>query len=78
MIYKDQVPPSYPKEFDEFIGKKFAFIINVTPYNIDHPNSQFGISMLTNDEILLSKINKKWDVEKVTLIFYFTHNTFNG
>ncbi|KAI7731451.1 hypothetical protein M8C21_026875, partial [Ambrosia artemisiifolia] len=65
MINNNEVPASYPKKFDEILGKKYAFLINVTPYNIYNPYSHYGLVMLTKEEGLVESICKKWNVEEV-------------
>ncbi|KAI3727322.1 hypothetical protein L1987_67135 [Smallanthus sonchifolius] len=49
----------YPDEFSELLGKKFAFKIDITEFNINNNHWFFGISKLTENVDIISKLEKK-------------------
>ncbi|XP_035837094.1 uncharacterized protein LOC110881055 [Helianthus annuus] len=55
---------SLPSEFDVLLNKKFAFQIKISSFNITNQVENYGISMLSSDEDLLSALEKKWKVNE--------------
>ncbi|XP_022023928.1 uncharacterized protein LOC110924201 [Helianthus annuus] len=55
---------SLPSEFDVLLNKKFAFQIKISSFNITNQIENYGISMLSSDEDLLSALEKKWKVNE--------------
>ncbi|KAJ0500482.1 putative nucleic acid-binding protein [Helianthus annuus] len=55
---------SLPSEFDVLVNKKFAFQIKISSFNITNQVENYGISMLSSDEDLLSALEKKWKVNE--------------
>ncbi|KAI3760387.1 hypothetical protein L1987_50782 [Smallanthus sonchifolius] len=49
----------YPDEFSELLGKKFAFKIDITDFNVDNKHWFFGISKLTDNADIISQLEKK-------------------
>ncbi|KAI3829131.1 hypothetical protein L1987_03247 [Smallanthus sonchifolius] len=49
----------YPDEFSELLGKKFAFKIDITQFNIDNKHWVFGISNLTDNVDIIFELEKK-------------------
>uniref|UniRef100_A0A251SP35 Putative nucleic acid-binding, OB-fold protein n=1 Tax=Helianthus annuus TaxID=4232 RepID=A0A251SP35_HELAN len=47
-----------PAEFDTLINRKFAFQIKVSSYNIANQSENYGISMLSSDDDILSALEK--------------------
>ncbi|MFS7992711.1 putative nucleic acid-binding, replication factor A [Helianthus anomalus] len=54
-----------PDEFDTLINRKFAFQIKVSSYNIANQSENYGISMLSSDDDILSALEKKWKINEV-------------
>ncbi|KAF5772222.1 putative nucleic acid-binding, replication factor A [Helianthus annuus] len=54
-----------PAEFDTLINRKFAFQIKVSSYNIANQSENYGISMLSSDDDILSALEKKWKINEV-------------
>ncbi|KAJ0745109.1 putative replication protein A, OB [Helianthus annuus] len=55
---------SLPSEFDVLLNKKFAFQIKISNFNITNQVENYGISMLSYDEDLLSALEKKWKLNE--------------
>ncbi|KAM0023582.1 putative nucleic acid-binding, replication factor A [Helianthus debilis subsp. tardiflorus] len=53
---------SLPSEFDILINKKFAFQIKISSFNISNQIENYGISMLTCDDDILSALENKWKI----------------
>ncbi|XP_021980143.2 uncharacterized protein LOC110876273 [Helianthus annuus] len=53
---------SLPSEFDILINKKFAFQIKISSFNISNQIENYGISMLTFDDDILSALENKWKI----------------
>ncbi|KAI3683260.1 hypothetical protein L1987_83763 [Smallanthus sonchifolius] len=49
----------YPDEFSELLGKKFAFKIEITDFDVDNKHWFFGISKLTDNADIISQLEKK-------------------
>ncbi|KAJ0843662.1 putative nucleic acid-binding, replication factor A [Helianthus annuus] len=49
----------YPDEFEALLGKKFAFKIDISEFNIEHNFWFFGVSKLTDDEDIIFELEKK-------------------
>ncbi|XP_021984674.1 uncharacterized protein LOC110880459 [Helianthus annuus] len=58
---------SLPSEFDMLINKKFAFQIKISSFNISNQIENYGISMLTSDEDILSALENKWKINESDL-----------
>ncbi|KAJ0745888.1 putative nucleic acid-binding, replication factor A [Helianthus annuus] len=54
-----------PTEFDTLINRKFAFQIKVSSYNIANQSENYGISMLSSDDDILSALEKKWKINEL-------------
>ncbi|XP_022003500.1 uncharacterized protein LOC110900954 [Helianthus annuus] len=55
---------SLPSEFDVLLNKTFAFQIKISSFNISNKIENYGISMLSSDEDLLSAPEKKWKINE--------------
>ncbi|KAF5762746.1 putative replication protein A, OB [Helianthus annuus] len=55
----------YPDEFEALLGKKFAFKIDISDFNIEHNFWFFGVSKLTDDEDIIFELEKKANNIKV-------------
>ncbi|XP_022024931.1 replication protein A 70 kDa DNA-binding subunit C-like [Helianthus annuus] len=53
-----------PTEFDTLINRKFAFQIKVSSYNIANQSENYGISMLSSDDDILSALENKWKINE--------------
>ncbi|XP_021986580.1 replication protein A 70 kDa DNA-binding subunit A-like [Helianthus annuus] len=53
-----------PTEFDTLINRKFAFQTKVSSYNIANQSENYGISMLSSDDDILSALEKKWKINE--------------
>ncbi|MFS7998628.1 putative replication protein A, OB [Helianthus anomalus] len=62
---------SLPSEFDILINKKFAFQIKISSFNISNQIENYGISMLTCDDDILSELENKWKINDVSVFFFF-------
>ncbi|XP_035845742.1 replication protein A 70 kDa DNA-binding subunit B-like [Helianthus annuus] len=49
----------YPDEFEALLGKKFAFKIDISEFNIENNFWFFGVSKLTDDEDIIFELEKK-------------------
>ncbi|XP_035845382.1 uncharacterized protein LOC118491597 [Helianthus annuus] len=58
---------SLPSEFAVLLNKKFAFQIKISNFNITNQVENYGISMLSSDEDLLSALEKKWKLNESDL-----------
>ncbi|XP_021975275.1 uncharacterized protein LOC110870399 [Helianthus annuus] len=58
---------SLPSKFDMLIYKKFAFQIKISSFNISNHIENYGISMLTSDEDILSALEHKWKINESDL-----------
>ncbi|XP_022031189.1 replication protein A 70 kDa DNA-binding subunit E-like [Helianthus annuus] len=43
VVNSGEIPNPYPEIFDTLVGKKYAFIINVKDYNIEHQSESFDV-----------------------------------
>ncbi|KAJ0814129.1 putative nucleic acid-binding, replication factor A [Helianthus annuus] len=64
VVNSGEIPNPYPEIFDTLIGKKYAFIISVKDYNIEHQVENYGISMATNDDEILSTLRAKFNLNQ--------------
>ncbi|XP_022000500.1 replication protein A 70 kDa DNA-binding subunit E-like [Helianthus annuus] len=64
VVNSGEIPNSYPEIFDTLIGKRYAFIISVKDYNIEHQVENCGISMATNDDEILSVLCAKFNLNQ--------------
>ncbi|XP_022031216.1 replication protein A 70 kDa DNA-binding subunit E-like [Helianthus annuus] len=64
VVNSREIPNSYPEMFDTLIGKRYAFIISVKDYNIEHQFENYGISMATNDDEILSALCAKFNLNQ--------------
>ncbi|XP_021979256.1 uncharacterized protein LOC110875367 [Helianthus annuus] len=71
VVNSGEIPNPYPEIFDTLIGKKYAFIINVKDYNIEHQVENYGIAMATNDDEILAALYAKFNLNQC--IMYINH-----
>ncbi|XP_022020015.1 replication protein A 70 kDa DNA-binding subunit E-like [Helianthus annuus] len=64
VVNSGEIPNPYPEIFDTLIGKRYAFIISVKDYNIEHQVENYGISMATNDDEILSALCAKFNLNQ--------------
>ncbi|XP_021991045.1 replication protein A 70 kDa DNA-binding subunit E-like [Helianthus annuus] len=64
VVNSGEIPNPYPEIFDTLIGKRYAFIISVKDYNIEHQVENYGISMATNDDEILSVLCAKFNLNQ--------------
>ncbi|XP_035838981.1 uncharacterized protein LOC110923790 [Helianthus annuus] len=64
VVNSGEIPNPYPEIFDTLIGKRYAFIINVKDYNIEHQVENYGISMATNDDEILAAFCAKFNLNQ--------------
>lgn len=55
-----------PKEFDVFLGKRYAFKIEVKQFNLDNNSRVYSITKFTSDEKILSSLLEKLDGQQPT------------
>ncbi|KAI3505431.1 hypothetical protein L1887_27560 [Cichorium endivia] len=55
-----------PKEFDVFVGKRYAFKIEVKTFNLKNHSRVYSITKLTNDEKIISSLLEKVDAQQPT------------
>ncbi|KAJ0820280.1 putative nucleic acid-binding, replication factor A [Helianthus annuus] len=65
VVNSGEIPNPYPEIFDTLIGKRYAFIINVKDYNIEHQVENYSISMATNDDEILAALCAKFNLNQV-------------
>ncbi|XP_022038539.1 replication protein A 70 kDa DNA-binding subunit E-like [Helianthus annuus] len=65
VVNSGEIPNPYPEIFDTLVGKRYAFIISVKDYNIEHQVENYGISMATNDDEILSALCAKFNLNQV-------------
>lgn len=58
-----------PDEFTALLGKKFAFIIDISNYNYDNSFWVFGITKLTDDPNIILELEKKSNNYEVIVFF---------
>ncbi|XP_076912067.1 uncharacterized protein LOC143570268 [Bidens hawaiensis] len=54
-----------PDEFRALLGKKFAFKIDISQYNLDNHKWVFGVSKLTDDKDIIYELEKKENIVEV-------------
>ncbi|XP_022023687.1 replication protein A 70 kDa DNA-binding subunit C-like [Helianthus annuus] len=64
VVNSGEIPNPYPEIFDTLMGKRYAFIISVKNYNIEHQVENYGISMATNDDEILSALCAKFNLNQ--------------
>ncbi|XP_021979599.1 replication protein A 70 kDa DNA-binding subunit E-like [Helianthus annuus] len=64
VVNSGEIPNPYPEIFDTLIGKRYAFIISVKDYNIEHQVENYGISMATNDDEILAALCAKFNLNQ--------------
>ncbi|XP_021980151.1 uncharacterized protein LOC110876280 [Helianthus annuus] len=69
VVNSGEIPNPYPDIFDTLIGKRYAFIISVKDYNIEHQVENYGISMATNDDEILSALSVKFNLNQHCVYF---------
>ncbi|KAJ0459104.1 putative nucleic acid-binding, replication factor A [Helianthus annuus] len=61
----NEIPREYPVEFETLVNLKCAFVIKVTDFNIVNAVENYGISVVTTDDDILDKLNKKWKIDQL-------------
>ncbi|XP_076946716.1 replication protein A 70 kDa DNA-binding subunit B-like isoform X2 [Bidens hawaiensis] len=56
-----------PPELTHLVGKKYAFKIDITDYNITNNYNTFTIKKFTDDYSIISKLESKFEVGQVDL-----------
>ncbi|XP_035838321.1 uncharacterized protein LOC118485910 [Helianthus annuus] len=65
VVNSGEIPKPYPEIFDTLIRKRYAFIISVKDYNIEHQVENYGISMATNDDEILAALCAIFNLNQV-------------
>ncbi|XP_021985505.1 uncharacterized protein LOC110881599 [Helianthus annuus] len=64
VVNSGEIPNQYPEIFDTLVGKKYAFIINIKDYNIEHQVENYGIAMATNNDEILVVLYAKFNLNQ--------------
>ncbi|MFS7959535.1 putative nucleic acid-binding protein [Helianthus anomalus] len=68
----------YPDELNSLVGKKFAFNIEVSNYNVEYKYKSFGITKITHDVAILSTLEKNFiDHQVISYKYSFTNATYS-
>ncbi|XP_021971538.2 uncharacterized protein LOC110866705 [Helianthus annuus] len=65
LLQTNDFPREYPVEFEELLNQKCAFVIKVTDFNIANGVENYGISVVTTDDDILDKLNKKFKIDQI-------------
>ncbi|XP_022013686.2 uncharacterized protein LOC110913143 [Helianthus annuus] len=65
LLKTNDFPREYPVEFEELVKLKCAFVIKVTNFNIVNAVENYGISVVTTDDDILDKLNKKFKIDQL-------------
>ncbi|XP_035838858.1 uncharacterized protein LOC110900400 [Helianthus annuus] len=65
LLQTNDFPREYPVEFEELLNQKCAFVIKVTDFNIANGVENYGISVVTTDDDILDKLNKKFKIDQM-------------
>ncbi|XP_035836064.1 uncharacterized protein LOC110888803 [Helianthus annuus] len=65
LLKTNDFPREYPVEFEELLNLKCAFVIKVTDFNIANGVENYGISVVTTDDDILDKLNKKFKIDQI-------------
>ena len=66
----------YPDEFNQLIGKKFAFKIEVSQFNVDKKVWVFKVLKLTDNPDIISELETKANNYEVRVLLMFTFKLF--
>lgn len=61
---------SLPEEFNVILDRKFAFIIDVSDYNIKNSYPVYGVIKLTDDEDVVTELDKKLALGQVRICLF--------
>ncbi|XP_022023935.2 uncharacterized protein LOC110924208 [Helianthus annuus] len=67
LLKTNDFPREYPVEFEELVNLKCAFVIKVTDFNIANGVENYGILVVTTDDDILDKLNKKFKIDQSEL-----------
>ncbi|XP_022019217.2 uncharacterized protein LOC110919251 [Helianthus annuus] len=67
LLKTNDFPREYPVEFEELVNLKCAFVIKVTDFNIVNAVENYGISVVTTDDEILDKLNKKFKIDQLNV-----------
>ncbi|XP_022008997.2 uncharacterized protein LOC110908366 [Helianthus annuus] len=65
LLKSNENPGEYPVEFESLLNLKCAFVIKVSDFNIVNAVENYGISVVTTDEDILDKLNKKFKIDQL-------------
>ncbi|KAJ0441204.1 putative nucleic acid-binding, replication factor A [Helianthus annuus] len=65
LLKTNEIPREYPVEFESLANLKCAFVIKVTDFNIVNAVENYGISVVTTDDDILDKLNKKFKIDQL-------------
>ncbi|KAJ0783163.1 putative replication protein A, OB [Helianthus annuus] len=65
LLRSNKNPGEYPVEFESLLNIKCAFVIKVSDFNIVNAVENYGISIVTTDEDILDKLNKKFKIDQL-------------
>ncbi|XP_035832949.1 uncharacterized protein LOC118481789 [Helianthus annuus] len=64
VVNSAEIPNPYPELFDTLVGKKYAFVINISDYNIEYQVENYGIAMATNDDDIIAALYSKFNINQ--------------
>ncbi|XP_022024112.1 replication protein A 70 kDa DNA-binding subunit E-like [Helianthus annuus] len=64
VVNSGEIPNPYPEVFGTLVGKKYAFVINVSDYNIEYQVENYGITMATNDDDIIDALYSKFNINQ--------------
>ncbi|XP_035831868.1 uncharacterized protein LOC110869885 [Helianthus annuus] len=65
LLRSNENPGEYPVEFESLLNIKCAFVIKVSDFNTVNAVENYGISVVTTDEDMLDKLNKKFKIDQL-------------
>ncbi|XP_021991861.1 uncharacterized protein LOC110888653 [Helianthus annuus] len=65
LLKSNEIPREYPVEFESLVNLKCAFVIKVSDFNIVNAVENYGISVVTTDDDILDKLNKKFKIDQL-------------
>ncbi|XP_022003222.2 uncharacterized protein LOC110900650 [Helianthus annuus] len=65
LLKTNDFPREYPVEFEELVNLKCAFVIKVTDFTIVNAVENYGISVVTTDDDIFDKLNKKFKIDQL-------------
>ncbi|XP_035844125.1 uncharacterized protein LOC110932414 [Helianthus annuus] len=65
LLKTNDFPREYLVEFESLVNLKCAFVIKVIDFNIVNAVENYGISVVTTDDDILDKLNKKFKIDQL-------------